>query len=220
MLTPTQTNDLIRFWLNQDREHALFYALGFQDAQLRAEAMRLHDDYARALAADDLAAGMVVLERAQAFKLAALARLKTGEWLGWIWPTFLQHTFDELEMMRAKISRPVLPRAELCAIDRFNLEHLAFAAHLFDPSEKALQAATTEAAAPALATANRCAADTYATLRDLSLRSGAAIDRLFTDVTSRTPPPASIIHPALGAHVVREGRHWLDTMRSLPPISA
>ena len=222
MLTQAELDDEVRFWLNQDREHNLFYALGFQREDLRSEAMRLHDAYAEAQARDDLGAGLAILDHAQAYKLAAKARLDAGEWLGWIWPSFIQHTHDELAHMRAKVAAggAASPREETCLIDRFQLEHLAFAAHLLDPGERHLDRVVTAAAIPALDAANRCAADTYETLRALSLRSAARIDQLFSAVVvAKKPPPASIIHPALGAHVVREGRRWLGTLQALPPVA-
>lgn len=207
------TND-VRFWLGQDMEHNLFFALGFEDPELRAAAQRLHDAYQTILARDDLGAGLRLLETSQAFKLQALAKAERG-WVGWIFPLFIDHTRREMDMMLARI-RPggVTSREELCFMNRIGQEHCAFAAHLLDPSEKGPhdRARLLELASGELA--NGCAAATYGTLLALSKKAGSRIDALFSGLD--LAKTRSVIHPVLAAHVVREGRRFVGTMRTLP----
>ena len=56
-------------------EHNLFFALGFDNANLKKEAERLYHAYAEVLRRGDLRMGLDVLAESQAFKQRALAEL-------------------------------------------------------------------------------------------------------------------------------------------------
>ena len=161
--------------------------------------------------------GLQILTQAQNFKTRALAAAST-HWVGWIFPLFIEHTKRELDYMLMRISPSGLSaRDELCFGNRINAEHVAFAAHLLDPSEHhAFAALGTPLGTNADALANRCIQETYGSLLALSQRSGADIDKLFTGID--LTKTKSVIHPVLAAHVVREGKRFLQTMAAMPPV--
>ena len=217
-LSQAQIEDEIRFWvLDQDREHQLFYHLGIEEPSLKAEAARLHEAYEDAKRRDDLAAAMATLDASQAFKQRALAASRAG-WIGWLFPLFYDHTFAELEVMRLRIAPGgIQPRGEICAVDRFNADHVAFAAHLADPSERALIEAAGPTALAAADLVTGCAAETYASLLALSRRNAADVDTLFSGLDLKAHE--TVIHPALAAHVVREGKRFVGNLSALPPAA-
>lgn len=214
-LSQSQIEDEVRFWvLEQDREHQLFYRLGIQEPALKDEAARLHAAYEQAKANDDIALALRTLEASQAFKLRALAASRRA-WIGWLFPLFYEHTHAELEVFRIRIAPGgIAPRGELCAVNRFNADHVAFAAHLLDPSEKPLIDAAGRIAVPAALAANQCASDSYQSLVVLSRQSAADVDGFFS--AFNPAQHESVIHPALAAHVVREGRRFVGYAQGVP----
>lgn len=215
-LTQPQIDDELRFWLNQDKEHMLFYSLGFVDPGLKSESTRLYEAYESALSRDDLKTGLQILSQSQAFKERALA-LASTRWVGWIYPLFIDHTRRELTYMLARVQPGgVSPRDMLCFGNRINSEHCAFAAQLLDPTETAVQNAAQTAKGQSGAIANQCMTETYPTLLQLSQRSGSAIDQMFSGLNLASTK--SIIHPALAAHVVREGKRFMSTIATLPTV--
>ena len=214
-LSQAQIDDEVRFWvLNQDREHALFYKLGIVDPALQAEAAALYDQYEDARQRDDLGAAMQILAKSQDFKSRALTASRE-RWIGWLFPLFYDHTRAELEIMLIRIQPGgIAPRGEICAVDRFNADHVAFAAHLADPMEGAVLAKAAPLAVNTADLANRCATETYASLLELSRRAASDVDGFFSGFDpSKTQ---SVIHPALAAHVVREGKRFVTNLATLP----
>lgn len=212
-LTQSQVQDDVRFWLNQDREHALFYLLGLRDPQLQAQAARIHGAYEEALGRDDLRRGLQILQQSQALK-QVLMRESRRRFIGWLFPDFYDHTWRELDVMLRRI-RPggISARDELCEGNLMNAEHAAFAAHLLDPVERPLVDAANNASKQAGQIAAGCMSTVYPTLVTLSRQAGTAIDRFAKDAL---PGAQSIVHPVLLAHVQREGERFLSTLDRLP----
>lgn len=205
-LSPMQQQDDLRFWLNQDREHNLFYMLGFQDPALKREAERLFNAYERAFRRGDLSMALGVVPASQAFKTRALAILRppfgAGK-AGYIWPSFVDHTKREIDMMLAR-QRPggVASREEICFGDRMLAEHAAFAASLADPIEQAALATAARTASQGIGElANRCATETLGTLVGLSSQAQNTLDAFLHDPKVGA---GALIHPVLAEHVIRE----------------
>ena len=225
-LTPAQIQDELAFWLNQDREHNLFLHLGLEEPRLKAMARELFDQYDyffRSRFGDNLQRMLrFVTPQSQAFKNRVLALQNQGRWVGWLFPSFVQHIRDEIDVMLARI-RPggISSRDELCFGNRMNADHIAFASHLLDPLAGATDPAKKLAAGPlydSLTAKNRCMTDTYDSLLAISRQAGGEVDKFFTGFDLRKFP--SVIHPALAAHVVREGQRFLKTIDRLPAQAA
>lgn len=213
-LSPAQIQDDALFWLNQDREHNLFFEMGFLDAALKAQAAKLYAAYDQALKAGDLAAALALVPQSQTFKRAALAATQPQR--GWIWPSFIEHTGREIDTMLARTQRAggISSRDEICLGDRMLAEHAAFAAHLLDPvAEVALSKLAQEASDKTFGVVNRCMTDTLETLVGLSRQVGTELDAFVKGPLSTAK---SNIHPVLADHVKREGERFLGMLPMLP----
>jgi hypothetical protein len=214
-LTPL---DDIAFWTRQLSEHALFFSLGIELEPFRSQAKALHNDFERART---LLEGLT-LDKARAlfsppvknlreYQVGLYDKLKGGTWAGWIFPLFVQHTTNELDYFVGRAwYAGWKPGESACFNVRFMSEHAAFAAHLLDPSEAALirQAVAIRGQLEQLETG--CAA-VGAQFQVLSKQAGAALDA-YLSTQPLTKNGASVIHPVLAAHVVREGRRFLETI--------
>ena len=210
--------DDIDFWSRQISEHALFMQLGLDDKRLKAEAERLHkqwESYRRG--PRTVPDAIALVQGTRNFKTEVHSRLVAGEWLGWLWPLFVDHIRREGDYFLGKLQGTMLSDADECKTwITFMAEHAAFAAHLLDPSE----AARIQQAIAMLGTLNElwkaCSVSLNDQLLSLTTRSGLDLDAYLKSLGIGTPNAArSIIHPALAQHVVREGQRFLMTMSAL-----
>lgn len=216
-MTPTQE---FEFWGRQATEHALFMHLGLEDPALKKQALDIHNGLKSWYDTLQLDPFLKNLETSMAFKRAVLARLNAGEWLGWLYPDFVDHVLREEEYFLAKLSQGVgggrgMPaNIETATWLRFMGEHAQFAAQLVDPTEAQ---AMSRAAALARRFEGLHAGCTHSTcgpqMVALSERAGRELDAFFSGM--KPAKPKSIIHPVLAAHVVREGRRFVETMRGM-----
>jgi hypothetical protein len=201
----------VEFWSRQLSEHALFFQLGLDDPSLKAAAGRLHTawEQARPTVTAQAAAGLA--RDLRDFKVGLLDRLNRGQWLGWIFPTFVDHTLRELDLFVSRLHGPVLPQTDCRAWLRFMAEHAAFAAHLMDPVE----ATRIRVALKFVSEFSQLEAGCTGVsdqLLSLSTRSGQLLDNFMVGQVARAK---GIIHPVLAVHVVREGRRFLRTVSDL-----
>ena len=210
--------DDIDFWSRQISEHALFMYLGLDDKRLKSEADRLHkqwESYRRGPRTVPDAIKLVLGTRD--FKTEVHSRLVAGEWLGWLWPLFVDHIRREGDYFLGKLQGQMLSDADECATwITFMAEHAAFAAHLLDPSE----ATRIQQAIAMLGTLNQlwkaCSTSLNEQLLSLTTRSGLDLDAYLKNLGIGTPNAArGILHPVLAAHVVREGQRFLITLNAL-----
>lgn len=223
--------ETIRFWSRQLGEHCLFLELGLDPQELKNEAQAFHAEWENFRATLPEQATTDELEklieqvkpmamRLRFFKLRVYERQIAGEWLGWLYPSFVKHVRLELEYFMSLISgRPEREGMakigdELCIWLGFMRDHCAFASHLLDPSEKVLftQALALEEKMEDLL--DGCQSMEIGFLV-LSQKAGVLLDKYFTANGIGTPKVESVIHPVLALHVVREGRMFLRTLEEL-----
>lgn len=229
--------DLVTFWSRQLSEHALFLQLGLNPPDLQDQAAGLHSDWEgfRTQIPADPSPTDVTNAMDKAKQMAATLRAFTtkvydlqisGTWEGWLFPSFVLHTRNELDYFVAALSGQTKNLAvrmsnELCTWLKFMAEHAAFAAHLLDPRERILikQALALEEHLEDLE--NGCKAMAQGFLA-LSQNAGVLLDKYFTTSGIGLPGVQSVIHPALALHVVREGRMFLRTLQELQgqPVTA
>lgn len=223
----------IDFWARQFSEHALFLSLGIvADPRLAKEAERQQGlwEAFRASGLSGQAQKDRVIElstQLATLKGDVLARMEGGEWLGWLFPSFVRHILSELLWFTSRLEVKVAPLTD-CLLKngppspgaygmadvrtwlRLMAEHAAFAAHLLDPVEvKLIREARTLLGA--LQGLGGCGS-TLPTLVDLSDRAGRQLDQYLVASGIGTPKVKSVIHPVLAAHVVREGRMFLEIL--------
>lgn len=212
MVLASDPNEEFAFWGRQATEHMLFAHLGLEEPSLKAEAMRQHDRLAAAYEARDLQAFLPLLETAIETKQAVLDRLNSGEWLGWIYPLFLDHVLREERYFLARLHGAGTPAAESARWARFMAEHAMFAAHLLDPAEACAVAAAVQLGGALGGDANACA---RACTRQFVVMTERHTRELNAFVAGMKPArPKSIIHPVLGAHVLREGERGAAILAS------
>jgi hypothetical protein len=212
--------DDIDFWSRQLSEHCLFLMLGLDDRNLKARAQRLHEEWEKfRRGARPIQAAIALTRETIAFKSEIYTKLAANQWLGWLFPLFVDHTRREAEYFLAALEgKQVDPAVECQMWMTFMGEHAAFAAHLLDPSEA-------ENIREALRLQQKfgehfhdCGAAVGPQLSSLGERSGQELDAYFNGLGIGKPGGAkSVIHPVLAEHVVREGRRFLQTMQMLRP---
>ena len=213
---PPPLVDEIEFWAHQSSEHALFMQLGLTDPTLKANAEKLHGRW------ESFRVGERRIEDALALALETRAlqldihdRLTRGQWLGWLFPTFIDHIRREGDYFITKLTGQPLSASDECrAWHRFMAEHAAFAAHLLDPTEAAQIQAALLYEDEFSRLEHACASAMNEQLVMLSEQRGRELDAYFTGLgIGKQGGAKSIIHPLLAEHVVREGRRFLATMR-------
>lgn len=220
--------DEITFWSRQLSEHALFLHLGLDHPGMKAQAFALHRQW-EAFRAElgQLTAneGPVARDRAivlamdlRALKLEVFNTQKTGTWLGWLFPTFVDHMRRELDYFIGKITGNLTDmNQEACVWMRFMAEHASFAAHLLDPEEVPLIKQAARLTHDFLRIEDGCGKVTLPSLLELGRRSGRELDEYFQRSGIGTAKVRSVIHPVLAEHVVREGTRFVQTLDRMMP---
>lgn len=204
------------FWGRQATEHALFLQLGFEDPALKAYWQQMYEALKAAYEQGDVNAFMVLLDQSVTAKQELLKRLHAGEWLGWLFPTFVDHVTHEEEYFAAKLRGSIASNIETGVWLRFMAEHAEFASHLVDTTERAAMMKALELAGQFHGLEAACMRDCGASLAALSAQKGKELDAFFTGTTPTKP--LSVIHPVLREHVIREGRRFVDVMNRLSSV--
>lgn len=221
---------IVRFWSRQLSEHALFFNLGLEDQVLKEVALEAHNQWeqfretipgrADKDETDEIIGNYLGLSQdLRAMKTHVLNQLKSGKWLGWIFPSFADHVRRELDYSVALLTDGLGEgekriKTELCGWLQFMAEHAAFADHLLDADEHQLMKEATEIQGNLEDLHGRCRSLTPQ-LINLSEKAGKALDRYFTKLDANITNVHSIIHPVLALHVVREGRMFLQTLAEM-----
>jgi len=225
--------ELVRFWDRQLSEHCLFAQLGLDPEDLKKEAGDLHTKFEDLRAeipsgtvspdqeAELIAKSTDLATSLRGFLTEVYDRQTEGEWLGWLFPTFVDHIRREGDYFVGRVSAsgggPTgLPGLadELCTWLKFMAEHAIFASHLLDPSEVTLVVQAQALSEKFQGLQDGCR-DMTPQLLVLSRRAGALLDVYFTGSGIGTAQVSSVIHPVLALHVVREGRMFLRTLAEL-----
>ena len=216
MPTPQQIRDDILFWLgSQDREHMTFLNLGIDQGAagpLKAEAARLQAAYESAARTQNVQEMLRLAWPSQALKQRAYAESQQ-RWIGWLFPVFYDHVRREIDYALTRIQRPLSAQEEVCFWTQIGAEHAVMAAHLLDPMEvQAFQEAMNQYVKMD-GLHKSCAGQIMPSMVALTERSARELDRFFT--TAERANLKSVIHPTLAAHIVREGRRFVQTMQAL-----
>ena len=203
------------FWGRQIVEHALFAHLTLEEPALKAQALEMHNALRQAYDARDLRGFTMLTQQFMAFKQAALAQQRAGQWIGWAFPSFIQHMLEEEAFFLSRVANaPSTPQQVLAFWLKERMGEAEVGAHLIDPSEIAAVAKMAETA------------HTFATLGRLALGqcnaervivASQAAGALANEAVLAMQPgrPASLISPELKDHIAREGDRFVQTTRQL-----
>ena len=212
--------DDIVFWSRQLSEHALFLSIGLEVEPWRTRAAQMHERWeaVRAQMPATLARAQIAIsgpiQDLRALKVDVYTTLESGRWLGWLFPLFVDHTRRELDYFTQRVFYGGYDASTTTCVNlAFMREHALFAAQLCDPTEATLMKEAADFAGQFAVLQGGCSA-VGAQFLDMTIRAGDALDQFFTGAPL-TQKGASVIHPVLAEHVVREGRRFTETMRAL-----
>jgi hypothetical protein len=217
------------FWTDILAEHAQFFSMlmpGDELAAQRAQAERFKQQFAqhfdRARTARIDASNYAALNRQTVELVKPFIDWKhrmgeaqaTGKMRSLVWHDFFEHTALEAERFTRRLTHLAAGKAELDRAEvidfwaRIMEDHAEFIAHLLDPQEKALIAAS------------RKSAELFGKLRGddnkvKALAEGQAMVAFKTTATKGIEEGKikSIIHPALADHVRREAVKFVDELK-------
>jgi hypothetical protein len=223
------------FWSQQLSEHALFLSLGLVKGNYGRSAALFHDSWetlrgTQLRSVPTLAAlpGIVAAFRREAqafhgFQGEVRDALLSGQWLGWLFPGYLDHIMRELEYAVASLDRELsgasrgtrAAREELCTWVPFLKEHAATISHLLDPKEQPVFKDLDTFREKLATLEGQCHADEIATVLGLSRDLGSQFDRYLMGTGIGTGRVKSVVHPLLLDHVHREHQRFLETLQDL-----
>jgi hypothetical protein len=222
--------DEIDFWIGgpgdkspgQIGQHALFMSLLLVEQPWKKDAANLYSDFERFRKTRrsldlkvQVAKAIELTMTLRALLMACYDTLVGGRWLGWASPLFVDHLRREgdyfVQALANKEREPA--ETELCSVLKFSGEHAAFAAgFLLDPTEVKKVHEARVLLGQFLELGDCCKAVKPA-LIDMSLRREKELDSYFQGLKPKTTK--SIIHPLLAAHVVREGKRFVEIIERL-----
>ena len=155
-------NDEIHFWSRQLMEHSLFLHLGLEELNLKKEALESQMKWKHFLNANFYDKGVRVnldtiiltpadlakvddididkfnrdyLEPMIEFNTKVVNILKTGKWVGWIFPALAEHMLKEANYFNRKVNGPAYTLDEEIEFDNtHNAEEIGTSANLIDPN--------------------------------------------------------------------------------------
>ena len=201
-------NREIESWAPQMGEHALFLHLLLHEVNLKQKALDLFHKWQNYVCTGypgGVEEATRLIRELKEFKTTILKRLQAGEWLGAVYPQFVDHILRELLYFEGKLRGERLsPAEEVSFWNRINSEHAGFASHLLDPSEVTL---VDKADATSKQIRDLPASDDIASV---VMAIEAGVDLTNFNIESYRGvlenKVKSIIHPTLLRHVIREGQ--------------
>ena len=198
----------IEQWAPQMGEHALFLHLLLHEPLLKQKGLELFHKwqlYVCQQGPHNLETALRLIDELEQYKSEILNRLLAGEWLGAVYPQFVDHIRRELIYFSNKIQGVKLsPEDEVKFWNTINSEHAGFASHLLDPTEEELvdKADDTMKKIRKLSTSGDMASIVMA------IEAGADLTAFNIESYNGTLSAhvRSIIHPTLLKHVIREGQ--------------
>ena len=151
--------DEIHFWSNQMKEHSNYMYMGLENKKLKKLAFDFFKEWEsyvdNTFVKKDVDEEKIFLdkndidkignidknivlekiERLKKFKEEIIMRLTNGEWLGWLWKSFINHILRELIYFEDKLNGKIFTHEEEVAFwNVTDAEHVGNASHLLDPT--------------------------------------------------------------------------------------
>ena len=197
----------IESWAPQMGEHALFLHLLLHEPTLKQRGLDLFNqwqDYVCRREFHDLQVLSDLIYSLKLYKSEILQRLLAGEWLGAVYPQFVDHILRELIYFENRMNGKYLNYAEEVLFwNTINSEHAGFASHLLDPSEVVLTDKADETSKKIRA--QPASADIASIV--MAIEAGANLLEFNKEAYQAVlnGQLKSVIHPTLLRHVIREG---------------
>ncbi len=212
-----KARDEINFWSIQMSEHALLLHLGLEDPVLKQRGLELHEKWEKFIAnlpTEPFSNVLPLLEELRAYKLKVVQTLQSGLWIGLIFPSFARHITRELDYFVDKLNDVLFSdKEEVKFWDKINSDHAGFSSHLLDITERELSLEADYLSQKI----KRIVRSEREMFIKISLKAAKELDE-FNRSAQRCilrNKIASIIHPVLIAHVIREGERSIQTLSRL-----
>lgn len=212
-----EARELVAMWAPQMAEHALFLHLLLNEVELKKKALQIFMHWRKFICDEgmkNIRAVLPLIAELKSFKEHVLARLNAGEWLGAVFPTFVDHILRELLYFSDKLAGVQLSGDEEVEFwNTINSEHAAFASSLLDPSEEELhdKADATSKKIKSLPVG----ADIESIV--IALEAGVELSefnkKAYEGIITNTIK--SVIPQSLMYHVVREGQYGNSVLSAL-----
>ena len=129
----------IEFWSLQMEEHMLFITLGLANEELRQESYNIYLYWQAFRNRDETVSLGDIMTVTGQYKTKVLEILKSGKWIGWLFPSFLQHILDEYNYFEnILLGKTLSAQEEMKFWNKINKEHIAMVKQMCDPEAKAM----------------------------------------------------------------------------------
>ena len=204
--------DEFAFWGRQIVEHADFAVQGLQIPAIKARAAASRAELGSAYQRGDLQAFLVALDKFMAFK-HELLRTQNGSWIGWTFPSLLQHMLDEETFFLAKLRGPVDPAQEMQFWLSERMGENQVGAQLVDPSEPQAVSIMTQTGEKFRSLLAACQAACSQRVIQSASQEVLAMDQALAPM--RPNAPKSLISPVLNTHIRREGMRMVQAVNRI-----
>lgn len=228
---PFSLFDEYLFWTHQMAEHSLFIALGLSDQALdeidaytfKQQALDFYQSGMKMLLDFDINKGVNYknifdyLDKLEAY-LTSLLELVSETWVGFVYPSLVTHYIIELKYFRRKLlefrdgERIIPPDEELKFWQKLAGDHAAVIARLLDPNPRQLQLYKdinqfSEYFSKLTESDINGELFEFDNLVMLTIQNNDKLNEYFRKIQLgiSNSELLSVIHPALIAHIIREG---------------
>lgn len=206
------------FWGNQIREHMLFLKLLLVDPNDKDVVTRLEKQWEAALAQLKRTHSAEVirslLDDTISYKKGLLAELQAGTWLGWAYPSLVEHILQEAEFLRQRIWGPQPDAQRVYDLSlKLSGDHALLIVHLLDLGETKLVADGTQAATE-LYGLREAKSPEEAVLAERELAIWIRQQNIGYGKTS----PLSIVPQVLSDHIIREQLRFVSMTSGLKDV--
>lgn len=128
-------SDDVPFWTQQMTEHIFFIGLGLVDVELKEKADLLQEKWVVLREnGNNLEQLKPLMVETGNFKREILGYLNQGEWIGWLYPSFLEHVIKEYNYFDNRLQGKKLSSPdEILFWNDINKEHIEMARQMLDP---------------------------------------------------------------------------------------
>ena len=209
---PNAAADEFDFWGRQIVEHALFTAQALEGPVLKPQAAQLQALLGEAYQKRDLRTFLTLLDRFMAFKRQLLA-VQNQRWIGWPFPSLLEHMLKEEAFFLAKLRGRVDPAQEMQFWLEERMGENQVGAHLIDPLETQAVTALNQTADKFKQLLTACRASCAQNVVAASGQVAQEMDRALAGM--KPGAPKSVISPVLKDHIRREGQRMVQATQRI-----
>lgn len=197
--------DDIQFWGQQVTEHASFMNLLLEEPILKNEALMMQGSWEEIIPSQNPELIVGMLNQTIPWKQNVLQRLRSGEWLGWALPSFVEHITFEEQYFLARLTNGTSAQDDINSFVKIVKEHAAVVPKFIDITNPDISLQS-ENLAKILEGLQQTCSTLGPECKIYSGRSFALADQFFSRVV---PTSMNIIPPTLAAHIVREGQRGM-----------